>query len=555
MTVSSIIPIERTASVTVITGPYAPVLQVTGTSSSTVQIFESPATFELDNPYNALNIGMRVRAAYRTAPANWLEGEITSKVEKTITVDVDLTSGSGEFDDWIVNLAGEPGVPGAQGLQGAQGPSGGEKGDPGIQGVPGLQGPQGVAGPQGVKGDTGTPGAPGNLSMVGTPTIGNLPRIAGPTSIEDSTFAISGLLTKGGNLSGLVDLNASRTNLGLKSAATLDVGVGPNNVVQLDGTSRLPAVDGSQLTGITVRDTQTSRGDAAYAILATDSLVGLTTALTAPRTWTLYPASTVPAGKRLWIADLCGGIGASNTLTIARGASDTIQGVPVGAGATALALNAAFMNAQLEGDGISKWTILNLFQPPVQQFTTGDIKTTVKPTADPGWVMMNDGTIGSASSGASTRTNADTQPLFALLFGTIGDPSCPIYLSNGAATTRAAQGNNATTAWNNNCRMALPKTLGRALSVAGPGAGLYNRVLGEAAGLQSVGISTNEMPVHSHDCPGGINFLAYPGSGSYFGQPNNDVYFDGFRSTVVAGGGYPFSIIPASVYFNIMVKL
>jgi hypothetical protein len=42
----------------------------------------------------------------------------------------------------------------------------------------------------------------------------------------------------------------ARTSLGLGTAATLDVGTSANNVVQLDGTGKLPAVDGSQLTNI-----------------------------------------------------------------------------------------------------------------------------------------------------------------------------------------------------------------------------------------------------------------------------------------------------------------
>lgn len=44
--------------------------------------------------------------------------------------------------------------------------------------------------------------------------------------------------------------SAQRTALGLGSAATLDVGASANNVVQLDGSALLPAVDGSQLTGL-----------------------------------------------------------------------------------------------------------------------------------------------------------------------------------------------------------------------------------------------------------------------------------------------------------------
>lgn len=46
------------------------------------------------------------------------------------------------------------------------------------------------------------------------------------------------------------DAATFRTNLGLGSAATLDVGTSANQIAQLDGTGKLPAVDGSALTGI-----------------------------------------------------------------------------------------------------------------------------------------------------------------------------------------------------------------------------------------------------------------------------------------------------------------
>jgi hypothetical protein len=46
------------------------------------------------------------------------------------------------------------------------------------------------------------------------------------------------------------DAATNRTNLGLGTAATLDVGSGANNIVQLDGSGNLPAIDGSSLTGI-----------------------------------------------------------------------------------------------------------------------------------------------------------------------------------------------------------------------------------------------------------------------------------------------------------------
>ena len=46
------------------------------------------------------------------------------------------------------------------------------------------------------------------------------------------------------------DAAAQRTTLGLGTAAVLDVGTTASKVVQLDGSARLPAVDGSQLTNL-----------------------------------------------------------------------------------------------------------------------------------------------------------------------------------------------------------------------------------------------------------------------------------------------------------------
>ena len=54
----------------------------------------------------------------------------------------------------------------------------------------------------------------------------------------------------GSNLSDLGNLATAQTNLNLKTAAYEDVGTTAGDVVQLDGTAKLPAVDGSQLTNL-----------------------------------------------------------------------------------------------------------------------------------------------------------------------------------------------------------------------------------------------------------------------------------------------------------------
>jgi hypothetical protein len=85
-----------------------------------------------------------------------------------------------------------------------------------------------------------------------------LTSIAGLTTAADKiiyttasdTYAVTDFTAFGRSLVDDADAAAGRTTLGLGTAATQDVGTSANNVVQLDGTGKLPAVDGSQLTNI-----------------------------------------------------------------------------------------------------------------------------------------------------------------------------------------------------------------------------------------------------------------------------------------------------------------
>jgi len=84
------------------------------------------------------------------------------------------------------------------------------------------------------------------LDATGLPAVDGS-QLTGITATDSSKLAIAN------NLSDLNNAVTARTNLGLGTAAVKDHGTANGNVVLLDATG-LPAVDGSQLTGITATD-------------------------------------------------------------------------------------------------------------------------------------------------------------------------------------------------------------------------------------------------------------------------------------------------------------
>ncbi len=85
-------------------------------------------------------------------------------------------------------------------------------------------------------------------------------------------------------------------------------------------------------------------------------------------------------------------------------------------------------------------------------FQTGDCIWLDVAGTRAGWVRDNGRTIGSATSGASERANADCEPLYTFLWQTYSDTICPVSTGRGAS---------ATADWSANKFITLPDKRGR----------------------------------------------------------------------------------------------
>ncbi|HLL28964.1 MAG TPA: hypothetical protein VKT73_15110 [Xanthobacteraceae bacterium] len=203
-------------------------------------------------------------------------------------------------------------------------------------------------------------------------------------------------------------------------------------------------------------------------------------------------------------------------------------------------------------------------------FSTGDVKLTLKTTADPGWIIMNDGTIGDASSSSTTRANADCQALFTLLWNNISDTYAPVV---------GGRGGSAAADWAAHKSITLTKVLGRALAVAGSGSGLSARSLGQNLGEEAHTLVTGEIPAHQHTgntqsagdhthnlaLPGNSNLgnnLATVPSANVNTQTTNisngaqtaGAHTHSFTTDNAGGGGSHNNMQPTS-FLNAMIKL
>lgn len=163
-----------------------------------------------------------------------------------------------------------------------------------------------------------------------------------------------------------------------------------------------------------------------------------------------------------------------------------------------------------------------------------------------GFVIMNDGSIGNTSSGATTRANIDTFPLYNLLYNNVVNTWAPV---SGGRTGSAINDFIA------NKTLTLTKQLGRVLGNSGngvAGAGLTARVLGQFLGEENHVLTAGELAAHTHPSPSGQFLItASPGTVSATGGGGAT----GANNTGANTGGQGHNTMQPTSFINTFIKL
>lgn len=179
---------------------------------------------------------------------------------------------------------------------------------------------------------------------------------------------------------------------------------------------------------------------------------------------------------------------------------------------------------------------------------TGDIRTSLNNFAPYGWVPMNDGTIGSASSNSTTRANIDTFPLFNLIWRTfkgVDETLAPMFTSAGAPV---AYGADPFTDFDANRRITLTKAAGRIMAgVSG------SHLIGTNGGADNHTNTIGEMAAHTHASLAGSFLGSAGGAFNVVGAGGTAIFFN--ATTASNGSSTPWDIRQPTVYMNIFIKL
>lgn len=207
-----------------------------------------------------------------------------------------------------------------------------------------------------------------------------------------------------------------------------------------------------------------------------------------------------------------------------------------------------------------------IFQDPALTnfgYAVGMIKFTLKTTADPGWIMYQEGSIGSASSLGTLLADDSAINLFEFYWNNVSDTYAPV--SGGRSGSALAD-------FNLNKTLTLPISYGRAILCAGSGSGLTTRTLGSTGGTESEALTVSKVASHSHTIGYYASYppnsgLAYPAYTQFADvqntiastiniSANNTAIYDATGSTSHSNTtGDAHNNIQPVVFLNAMVKL
>jgi hypothetical protein len=201
-------------------------------------------------------------------------------------------------------------------------------------------------------------------------------------------------------------------------------------------------------------------------------------------------------------------------------------------------------------------------------FQTGDAKIHTGSSLQDGWVWAA-GNIGSASSGATGRANADCEELFKFYWddaaynytgATATGAALQVFNSSGTAV---AKGASADADWSANRRINVPDMrdrvvagrgdmVGNAGRLSGQSGGVTGNGLGNVGGLETHSLSAAQNGAHTHvaNVAGGDG----PGVGAFDiagpGQPVSNL-----GGLTTSGEGSPHNNVQPTIILNYIIKL
>ncbi len=202
-------------------------------------------------------------------------------------------------------------------------------------------------------------------------------------------------------------------------------------------------------------------------------------------------------------------------------------------------------------------------------FVTGDWKGTTLSSLQAGW-CWGAGTIGNASSNATSRANADTFNLFKAYWedaaysytGTttpVGGAALQVYSSSGVAV---AKGANALADWNANRQIAVVdfrdrvpagrgNMVGSAGRLSGQDGGVNGNILGSSGGRENHTLTVAQLAKHQHKTALNVNFAGGGPSALENGSPVSNADFP----SDFVGEDQPHNNVQPTMVCNIIIKL